>query len=167
MEQRRNESTQGKQKLEETFFELITAKERQEVINWLESQKGEVKNEEYIKIMKEALEVVTYDYWIATIEPSIENEKICYQEGKKVATSIVAKEWQILCQEYNPGRGSRMASLYELFIWYTLRVAKGYWTYEEFMQNSDRLGNYNGSNVRYSKKDPKHYKSGLECAICM
>lgn len=162
MEKRKSVATDGKESAEDIFFVPITSKERREVAKWIEKQKEEKRSEEYMKIMREALQSVQYDYWIVTLEPSIKDGKIYYQEGLKVATGIIAGEWKELCKEYNQKRGSRIATLYELFIWYTLRVAKGYWTYEELMQDSDKLGNYSGSNVRYSKKDLRHYKRGQE-----
>ena len=161
MEKRKSVATAQEEKL---FFVPITSKERKEVEKWLEEPKEETRSEEYMKIMKEALEAVKYDYWIANIEPSVENGKIIYQEGLKVAIGIVAEEWEELCRDYNPKRGSRLANLYELFIWYALRAARGYWTYEKIMQDSDRLGNYSGANIRYSKKDLRRYKKGLELA---
>lgn len=123
-------------------FVAITQKERDEVANWLESEKKAENNERLVSFLKEALERVNYDYWLPTIEPSIKDGRICYVEGAEVATGILPEDWELLCKRYAPERGSRMANLYELFIWYAWRIAKQYWTYSEVITNSTEIGNY-------------------------
>ena len=124
-------------------FEKITSKERKEVANLMKKLKGKTTREkDFLSVVKEGLEEVDYDYWIATIEPTVINEKIRFVEGQEVAVGYTGNDWKAMCENYAKDRGSRIANLYELFIWYAWRIAKGYWTLDYVANDSSTAGNY-------------------------
>lgn len=128
------------------FFKRITYQERQEVEDWLNQQNPKtIQEKRFILVLSEAIKVVKYEYFIATIEPTLSNNKIKYAIGESVAVGFSFSEWEMLAKEYSPERGSRLANLYELYIWYAWRIAKGYWTFEYVANNSASAGNYNNS----------------------
>lgn len=140
------------------YFVAITQNERNEVAKWLESKEGEgEKDERLVAFLKEALSRVTYDYWLPTMEPSVQDGKICYVEGAEVTKGILPEDWDELCKRYAPERGSRIANLYELFIWYAWRIAKGYWSYSEAILNSTGVGNYPKPKSQYELSDLRKY----------
>lgn len=47
-----------------------------------------------------------------------------------------------MAKEYAPERGSRLAELNELFIWYALRIANSLWTLDYIVNDSSSEGNY-------------------------
>ncbi|MCI9063981.1 MAG: hypothetical protein HFJ17_05215 [Clostridia bacterium] len=133
-------------KAEEKYFFEITEKEREEVSTWIEKQNVETEKEkEFIKIVKEGLKEVKYNYFISTIEPSVNKTTGKLQFKEKEEPVISEYPWgkvEKMCQEYNPERGSRSANLYELFIWYALRIARGLWTLDFVANDSSSGGNY-------------------------
>lgn len=152
-------------KAEETFFVKITATEREEVAKWLEGKETAGNYGQYfLRVIKRALQQVDYDYWIASIEPTVVKGKLRFIEGRKVATQYMPEEWEQLCKEYAPERKSRMANLYELFIWYAWRIVKGYWSFEYVTNDSSSAGNYQDSPNLYAINDPKHYHHYIDKA---
>ena len=143
------------------YFMEISSEERNLVRRWLRNQKGQTKQEkEFLTIVKEGLEKVNYDYEIATIEPSIINHRIRFIEGEKVAVGHSPNEWLVMCKNYAPKRGSRMAKLYELFIWYAWRIAKGYWSLDYVANDSSSAGNYGNA------PDASHYVERSAVRTC-
>ena len=129
----------------DVFFR-ITASEREKVKDWLMQQKPKAertkRENEFLTILSDALEEVDYDYEIATMEPTVVHGKIAYIKGAKVAVGYSIKDWIKMAEEYLPERGSRLATLYELFIWYAWRIVKGYWTLHYVAEDSSSAGNY-------------------------
>lgn len=128
----------------DTYFTKISAKDREKVKKWLlENQKGNTKLEEgFLAILEEAIQVVDYDYWIASLEPSESDGKIYYAEGHTAAVGFSNKEWAHMAKKYAPERGSRLSTLYELLIWYALRIVNGLWTLYYVDKDSSSAGNY-------------------------
>lgn len=156
----------AKTKEEEAFFVKITSKERAEVEKWLEEEK-DVKGtygQYFLHVIERALTQVDYDYWIASLEPTVVNGRIRFIEGRKVATNYMPEEWEELCKQYAPERSSRMANLYELFIWYAWRIVKGYWTFEYVTNDASSAGNYKDSPNLYAINDPRHYHHNMDKA---
>lgn len=137
-----------KKKKKDIFFR-ITASKRAKVRDWLMKQKPEAertkRENEFLKILSDALEEVNYDYEIATMEPTVVDGKIAYIKGKDVAVGYSIKDWIKMAEEYLPERGSRLATLYELFIWYAWRIVKGYWTLHYVAKDSSSAGNFANS----------------------
>ena len=128
------------------YFTKISKKERDMVKTWLETQ-NEVENsfyckDQFLRFVKKAVESIDYDYWIATIEPSVANEKIYYAAGEEVGTGFKCEQWYKMAKEYAPERCSRMAKITELFLWYAIRVVDGSWTLDYITKDSSSAGNY-------------------------
>lgn len=154
-----------KTKAEEEFFVKITSKEREEVANWVENKEATgIYGQYFLHVIKRALKQVDYDYWIASLEPTVVNGRIRFIEGRKVATNYMPEEWEELCKQYAPERSSRMANLYELFIWYAWRIVKGYWTFEYVTNDASSAGNYKDSPNLYAINDPRHYHHDMDKA---
>lgn len=135
---------------EEDYFFWITSKERKEVRDWVRCNKFKKRQEKiFLANLREALNKVDYDFAISTIEPTIKAGKLFFSEGEQVAVGYTCEELYELCEQYNPPKGSRMANLYELFIWYAYRIIKGYWTLNFVVADS------NGANY-WSSKDAAH-----------
>lgn len=125
------------------FFTLITSEDREKVKNWLAKQKVKTKREKsFLERVKEAVEAVDYDYWIAHMEPSIYKEKVYYEANQDVGVGFSANQWMKMAKEYAPERGSRLSNLHELFIWYALRIVNGLWTLDYVANDSSSAGNY-------------------------
>lgn len=140
------------------YFFPMTKSERELVRKWIQGVEanGE-KQQQFLDIIVKALEKISYDYSIATIEPSKDTEgKICYQANRAVFEDyrMSPDAWMIeaigVAHEYE----SQLANLYELFLWYAYRIAKGWWTLEYVCDNSSEKGNYDntpGSRGRIEK----------------
>lgn len=125
-----------------TFFKM-GKEERDLVRRWLFLAKPKTPNQEFfLKYVSEAQKAITYDYKISTIEASQKNGKIYFEEGKGVARGINSEIWAKMAKTYWPKKNSRMATLYELLLWYAYRVAKEYWTLEYVCDDSSLEGNY-------------------------
>lgn len=156
------------QEKEEKFFTKITAEDREKVCNWVARKVGQTDQErEFLRIVKEAIEQVDYDYWIANIEPSLKESKIYYEEGQDVYISNdTCAHWKSMAKQYKPERGSRLCTLHELFIWYALRIINRYWTLDYIANDSSSAGNYrdapNSSKVmdKTGAKECGGYKDG-------
>jgi len=127
---------------QDKYFTKITAEDRKKVKYWLINLERRYWGHSFLGRVREALRVVNYDYWIANLEPSVANGKIYYAEGNDVGVGFVDSKWKQMAKEYDPERGSRMATLHELFLWYALRIANGLWTLHYVESNSNTAGNY-------------------------
>lgn len=124
-------------------FMKIGSHEREEVKRWIKTQKPQTENQkDFLKIVRKGLNEVRYDYWISTIEPSKPKDKIEFIDGEDVAVGYSINQWIEMFNSYAPERGSRMANLYELFIWYAWRIAKSFWTLQYVADDSSSAGNY-------------------------
>ena len=83
----------------------------------------------FIKKVERALQVVDKDYYIATIEPSIDRRgKLYYKPGNPVALNLTLKEWKEIVEEFSISRASRIATMDEVYLWYAYRIAMKYWS---------------------------------------
>lgn len=125
------------------YFTKITEKDRKKVKNWLQEQKNAPQwAEKFMNRVQKAVKVINYDYWIANIEPSVKDGKIYYAKGEDVGVGFSSKDWEKMAGKYAPERGSRLAELCELDMWYALRIANGLWTLDYVVYNSSSAGNY-------------------------
>lgn len=127
-------------------FTKITEQDREKVKKWFEEEMKKLnhtkKENDFLKDLGDSIPVVDYDYSVSSIEASVRNGRIFYSVGEKVAIGVYANQWTEMAAEYAPERGSRMATLYELFIWYALRIANGFWTLDYVANDSSSGGNY-------------------------
>lgn len=139
------------------YFQHITLKERLEILEWLESKpetgpeqsdepfssidpkERKERKQEFLDLVREALKVVQYNYYIATIEPSIINGRLAYIEGNNVATGFSWDKCIELAYSYEPKKKSRIATDYELILWYAWRIIKGYWTLDCVVNGSSEI----------------------------
>lgn len=136
---------------EESHFLKITSTKRKKIRRWVKTQKGETEREkDFLKIVRKALNKIHHDYWIATMEPTIIDGKIKYIEGEEVAVGYSCNEWKTMAEEYMPERGSRLASLYELFLFYAYRIVREFWTLSYVANDSSSAGNYRNSLNHYN-----------------
>lgn len=128
MDKRLKEIVLPNKEISDAFFE-ISYSERKMVREWFTKQNPKTEREKkFLKILSKAMDTVKYDYEIATMEPTVFGGKIEYIEGRDVAVGYSANQWKQMAKEYLPEKGSRLATLYELFIWYAWRIVQGYWT---------------------------------------
>lgn len=127
------------------YFFLMGEAEREAVKKWYKKTEGETElQKKFLEIVGEAIKNVNYDYRIATMEPSEgKNGEIFYEKGKDVYRGLNCYEWEEKAKEYAPKYGSELANLYELFLWYAYRIAKGYWhlTFICYDYFSNRMNN--------------------------
>lgn len=128
-------------------FSLMGKKERMAVKEWVNRVSSETKNqEEFIDIVKEAIEFIDYNYYISTMEPSFSKTgDIIFKKGAVNIHNITLVEWKekaediLSCEkEWN----STLATLHELYFWYAWRISEGYWTLEYVCDDSSSYGNY-------------------------
>lgn len=127
------------------YFFLMGKEERQAVKLWFAYVLPTTKRQsDFLKIVRKALNVVNYDYQIATIEPSLtDNERIFYKEGERVANRFpLLSKWKWKAKEFAPAWGSDLATLYELFLWYAYRIATDLWSIEYVCDDSSSIGNF-------------------------
>ena len=135
-----NENLENKRK----YFFKMGEEERQIVKKWYKENKKDFITFNRIFFFDQvgrALEEIDYDYWIATIEPSISDEKLYYRKDSRVARGFDKSDWPGLARAFAPELGSRLATERELYIWYAYRIAKRYWKIEFVCDYSDS-GNY-------------------------
>lgn len=132
------------------YFFLMGEAERRIARMWYNVQRAETERQkEFLNIVKKAVEVIDYDYRIATVEPSIRKDgHITYGPTREISTDLDSYTWARKAKEFMPTYGSRLTNIYELFLWYAYRIAKGYWTIEYVADDSSRLGNYIDSSSR-------------------
>lgn len=125
-------------------FDFMGANERILVRQWHCQQKPSTsKQAAFIDIIGEALRLIGYDYCIANLEPSYDdNDYLYFDEGEVVAEELSCYQWMEKAKEFSPEHKSGLADIYELFLWYAWRIAKGYWTLEYVCDNSSNAGNY-------------------------
>lgn len=144
------------------YFFFMGKDEIEVVKSWLASPvKAKTQNQrDFLFRVRTALHYINYEYYISTIEPSLDdNGFIMFKPGNEVATDFDFVEWELYAKAFyqglllsekvmTPSRDayygwkSELANIYELFLWYAWRIAKGYWTLEEVCDDSSALGNY-------------------------
>ena len=129
------------------YFFKMGEKERTLVENWFLTHKAKtLYQEEFYGIIAIALEIIDYDYRIATIEPSISKDgEIYFHSKRKVAVSHTCAEWNRMVKNYAPEYNSKIATICELYLWYAYRIAMRYWSIEYVCDDSSKYGNYSDS----------------------
>ena len=129
-------------KLEHFFY--MGESEQNLVRKWFVKANPETKaQEKFLDFVNEALMEIDYTYRISAIEPSIApNGRLYFEKGKPIVSGLKLKTWSQKAKEYAPEFDSRLATLYELYLWYAYRIAKGYWTLQYVCDNSSAFGNY-------------------------
>ena len=142
-------------------FIKVTNKDREIVRKWLKTFDNPTKKKEsFLEIVKQAIKEIKYEYWIATIELSVKNGRIFYAEEQPVGVDYSYPQWKEMAENYNPKRGSRLANLQELFLWYAVRIAKGLWTIDDVVIDSTKCGNYRNA------LDGRHRMEKTGARIC-
>lgn len=126
------------------YFFTMGRDERAEVVKWYSTVQAKTnRQKEFLDEVGKAIEKVDYNYKISTIEPSRDKDGYLYfEEEKTVTMQYPLKVWEKLAEKFAPEYESRIASIYELFLWYAYRIAKGYWTIFYVCDNSSSNGNY-------------------------
>ena len=126
------------------YFFKMGKYEREIVRKWAKDVKTETEKQEiFLEKVKEALNIVDYDYKISTIEPSIgENGVIYFEKGNPVAVGISELMWREYAKKFDEKCNSRLATLSELFLWYAYRIAIRAWDLSYLADNSSSAGNY-------------------------
>ena len=128
----------------DTFF-LMGLPEREKVLEWIELADPQTPAQEaFIYRVDAALGAIDYDYYIATMEPSLKNGVISYEKGAKVATGLSGRQWVNKAAEYfvSSSWKSSLATLEEGDLFKAYRVAIGYWSLEYICDDSSEDGNY-------------------------
>ena len=126
------------------YFFTMGRDERAEVVKWYSTVQAKTnRQKDFLDEVGKAIEKVDYNYKISTIEPSRDKDGYLYfEEGKLVAKQYSLEAWEELAEKFAPENESRMASIYELVLWYAYRIAKGYWTISYVCDDSSKKGNY-------------------------
>lgn len=145
------------------FFTSITHKERKLVLRWYYDQKvkGKEKND-FLHRVYRALKSIDYDYLIANIEPSIDEEKgkLYYKQYNPVCVGMTCRQWDELAKSFSTDYGtSELACLEEFDLWLAYRIATENLTLEEACDSSYMLGNYWNAPLASRELEP----SGLRC----
>ena len=129
------------------YFIKISEEDRKKVAEWLgEQEKEEFSHKRaFLNDVKQALEKIDYDYFIACLEPSVKDGKIYYKEGEEVGVGFECSEWKKMAEEYCPERGSRLSQQAELVMWYAVRIVNELWTLQFVVKNSSGAGNYHNA----------------------
>lgn len=137
-----------------SFFRYIGAKERKEIESWLGIVKCETSNQQsFIKRVQIALDEVQYDFYIADIEPSQdENGKIYYKANSRFYGELSFEEWEKSAENFycDDEFKSTLASLYEGDLLKAYKFAIGYWN---FTNLSERYITENYSRQLFSLLD--------------
>lgn len=130
------------------YFFKMGSKERRIIRSWRGTiQRSSDKSKEFLYRVDVALRNVNYDYYIATIEPSMKARKLYYEPGNEVATGLTAEQWETKAKNYAPHLGSRLALIDELILWYAYRIVKDYWSLKYVCHDSSTHGNYWNSTI--------------------
>lgn len=126
------------------YFSYIGIDERKVVELWILQQVPQTaKQKKFLEVVNKALNIINYNYSISNIEISEDLEKkIYFKEYAKVLVSLSPQEWQTRIMSFSEEYQSNMATLYELFLWYAYRIAKGYWRLSYVCDDSGSQGNY-------------------------
>lgn len=132
------------------YFCFMGREERISVKEWANKVSPLTKSQKrFVKVVKEAVAIVNYNYYIATIEPSFSKDNnIFYEKGEVISEWITTGDWVEKAEVMLASNGnwkSRLATLYELLMWYAWRIAKGYWTFTYVCDDSSSNGNYSDS----------------------
>lgn len=126
------------------YFFTMGRDEREVVAKWYSTVQAKTnRQKDFLDEVGKAIEKVDYNYKISNIEPSRDKDGYLYfEEGKIVTMQYPFETWAKMAEEFAPEYESRMASIYELVLWYAYRIANGYWTLLDVCDNSSSAGNY-------------------------
>lgn len=129
------------------YFKTMGESERNFVRKWFVTCKGKkARQSSFLEIVAYALDTIKYDYKIASLEPSLDEEgNLYYQEGCSVCISLKCREWEEKIKAFAPEYNSDIATLSELYLWYAYRIARGDWELECVCEDSSTEGNYANS----------------------
>ena len=139
----------------DTFF-LMGLPEREKVAEWMELVSPETEAQEsFLARVEEAIEAIDYDYYIATMEPSLQNGAITYEKENTVAVGLSGRQWMSKASSYFVSNywKSSLGTLEEGDLFKAYRVAMGYWSLGCICDNSASEGNY-WENVRKHSMSP-------------
>ena len=134
----------GEAKFFDTFF-LMGLPEREKVAEWLELICAETEaQEKFLGRVEEAIEAIDYEYYIATMEPSLQDGAITYEKEKSVAVGLSGRQWMSKSTNYFVSSywKSSLGTLEEGDLFKAYRVAMGYWSLGCICDNSASEGNY-------------------------
>lgn len=125
-------------------FDRIGKGEKTIVSLWLDNAEAKTEEEQrFLDDVRKGLEVISYDYRIANLEPSLDEDgNLFYEEGREVHRWWRTDEWIRGARNFAPEHKSRMALKCELFIWYAYRVAIGFWDLTYLCNTSIGSGKY-------------------------
>ena len=92
-----------------------------------------LRQSEFLNIVKEGLDLIDYDFKIATVEPYINAQGEIDYDFSKDISFLKATCWEEKAKEFYSTEDwqSGLATIYELYVFYALRVATDMWTLEE------------------------------------
>lgn len=129
------------------YFFKMGKVERKMVEDWLGTLVCKTERQKrFVNVVKRAVKAIKYDYYISTIEPSMnEDGEIYFKTGEEVERKITFKQWEEKGTTFAPERESKLATLSELFLWYAYRIATMKWTIEYVCDDSSEDGNYHNA----------------------
>lgn len=144
-------------------FVLMGSEEKAKVRAWLTETRPIPKTErerKFLSIVIKAFSKIDYAYRISVVEPTIRKDgTLCFFEKAPVCENFTFMEWIKLAKEYAPEYESKLASIYELFLWYAYRIVTGELTLEYVCDDSSSGGNYSDSPTT---SDRLEYAGGRE-----
>lgn len=100
-------------------------------LNHLNVLRADLNHVFFMHCVGDALRDIHKDYWISTLEPSLDADgKIFYESGKAVAVGISNEQWRKKIASFADEESeyySEEANLQEVCLFYFWRVAKGLW----------------------------------------
>lgn len=127
-------------------FFLMGKAERAKVEEWYENVNPTTKAQRFfLERVKDALDAIDYDYKIATLEPSFDEDgDLCYVAGNKVAEGMDLLSWKKKAKGFylDSNWHSELATLMEGELFVAYRIAMGYWSIGYVCDNSSSAGNY-------------------------
>ena len=123
-------------------FRYMGANKRRIVAEWLLYVQPDNQHQEiFLKRVQFALEQIHYDYMIATIEPSIdENEDVFYKRGCKSENDMSFIKWQNTAARFytDDEWRSELASLQEGDLLKAYKMATQYWSLNAVVEKVQR-----------------------------
>lgn len=126
-------------------FVLMGSEEKAKVRAWLTETRPIPKTERqrnFLRIVIKAFAKVDYAYRISVVEPAFKDGMLCFYEKAPLCAERTFIEWIKLANDYAPEYESKLANIYELFLWYAYRIVTGELTLEYVCDDSSSAGNY-------------------------
>lgn len=155
------------------YFAQMGQRERNLVSGWhFDFEPQNTAQQVLGRIVGDALAIVNYDYEIAIIDPSMdENGKLFYHEEAAGCGAMNGFEWERKAKEFAPEFNSRLANLYELFLWYAYCIAAGNKTIEDICDVTYEVTTYSewisdGRPILPTGRTYKIVKNNTTFAMC-